>query len=115
MHLKKEPMISVIIPMHNAQDYIEKCIRSLQSQTYSNIEIIIIDDGSTDKSCERVMDLAEYDPRIIYKHTENHGVFAARNTGLDMVKGEYIAFIDSDDFVKENWLEAMYEMLASGG
>jgi len=100
-------MISVIVPIYNVEPYLHECLESILNQTYQNLEILLIDDGSQD-DCGRICDeFARIDPRIRVFHTENHGLSVARNLGLQMAKGEYIGFVDSDD-----WLEPdMYEIL----
>lgn len=102
-------LISVIIPVYNVAEYIDRCVESLLSQTYSNIEIILINDGSKDTSsevCHRLSDLHEDKIKVIDQ--ENKGVSAARNAGLDIASGEYIAFVDADDWVSEDYLEKLY-------
>ena len=98
-------MISVIIPVYNTQDYIEHCVRSVLSQTYSDLQVILVDDGSPDDS-GRIIDAIE-DPRVLVIHQENGGLSAARNTGLDNATGEYIGFIDGDDFVEPDMFETL--------
>lgn len=99
-------MISVIVPVYNVEPYLRKCIESIINQTYRELEILLIDDGSTDRSGEICEDFRR-DSRIRVFHTENRGLSAARNLGLDNACGEYIGFVDSDD-----WIEAdMYELL----
>lgn len=105
--LTEKDMISVIVPVYNVKEYVEKCITSILSQTYSNMEIIIVDDGSTDgsgKICDR---LSELDCRIKVIHQENQGLSAARNAGLDMASGQYIFFCDSDDYIVSDALSKM--------
>lgn len=100
-------LISVIIPVYNVENYLEKCIQSLMNQTYKEIEIILIDDGSTDSSgiiCDK---LAHKDKRIVVKHIKNSGVSNARNVGLNISKGDYIGFVDPDDFVASEMYEKM--------
>ncbi|WP_083638326.1 glycosyltransferase family 2 protein [Anaerostipes sp. 494a] len=104
-----ELLISVIVPAYNIENYIERSIRSIMNQTYSNLEIIIIDDGSTDATGTIIDRLAKEDQRIIPIHKKNEGVSAARNTGLDIAKGEYIGFVDGDDYIGE----CMYDHLLS--
>lgn len=104
-------MISVIIPMYNAEKYVEKCLNSLLKQTYKNLEIIIVNDGSKDNSqaiCEQYM---SQDKRITLINTENRGAGSARNTGIEVAKGEYISFIDSDDYVCADYYERLLHML----
>lgn len=100
-------MISVIIPIYNSENYIERCIKSVCRQTYKNLEIICIDDGSSDSAGKILDECAARDRRIIAIHQTNHGESYARNEGLKLANGEYIAFVDCDD-----WLEpTMYEEL----
>lgn len=96
--------VSIIIPVYNKEKYIERCIKSIIGQTYSNIELIIVNDGSTDNSFKKCKALQEVDNRIIIINQENKGVGEARNTGLDAATGNYIAFIDPDDTIEENYL-----------
>ena len=91
--------ISVIVPVYNVEKYVKRCIDSIVNQSYENLEIILIDDGSTDLSHQICDDLAKKDSRIIVVHKENGGLSSARNTGLDIATGDYIYFIDSDDWV----------------
>lgn len=100
-------MLSVIVPVYNVEKYVEKCIKSIISQTYSNLEIILVDDGSTDKSGEICDEYAKKDNRIKVIHKENQGQSIARNVGMTLATGEFIAFVDSDDSLIEN----MYEVL----
>lgn len=100
-------LISVIIPVYNVERYLERCLDSVVNQTYKNLEIILIDDGSSDGSGEICDKYAKLDKRIIVIHQNNSGVSAARNKGIDIAKGDYISFIDSDDTIEAN----MYEIL----
>lgn len=100
-------MVSIIVPTYNNQGTIKRCIESLTKQSYSNVEIIIIDDGSTDKTPEIIDFQSCQDDRIKVIHKKNGGVSSARNTGLDIVKGYYITFCDSDDFFEENAIEKL--------
>ena len=103
-----KPLISVIVPIYNVEQYLRKCVDSIISQTYRNLEIILIDDGSPDE-CGKICDeYALKDERIIVIHQKNGGLSAARNTGLDICKGEYISFIDSDDFISPFFIEMLY-------
>lgn len=99
--------ISVIIPMYCAESYIRQCMQSVMSQTYRDLEILVIDDGSTDAGPSICKKLAEADGRIKLLHQENQGVSAARNTGLDGANGEYVFFLDSDDAIHPRLLEEM--------
>lgn len=100
-------LISVIIPAYNIEQYIERCLESVCGQTYSRLEIIVIDDGSSDGTGNIIDELAKKDSRIVTIHKENGGVSAARNTGLDIAKGDYIGFVDGDDIIESD----MYELL----
>lgn len=100
----KEELISIIIPIFNAEHTIEKCLNSLRIQTYENIEIIMIDDGSTDRSFEICSKYLEYDSRFKLIKQKNKGVSSARNQGLKIAKGQYIAFVDPDDYVKNTYI-----------
>ena len=104
-----DAMVSIIIPVYNVKDYISDCINSICTQTYKNLQIIIIDDGSTDGSSEICRSLAENDKRILYIHQDNNGVSSARNIGLDNAKGKYICFADGDDLLLPNCVEALIE------
>ena len=105
------PLISVIIPVYNVEKYLIECLDSVVNQTYKNIEIILINDGSTDNSGEICNKYSNKDSRIVVIHKDNEGVSAARNTGLDAAKGEYIGFVDSDDLISENYYESLYNCL----
>ena len=94
---KKENLISVIIPMYNAEKTLDRCLGSILNQSYSNLEIIIVNDGSTDGSVQKVKEYQKKDSRIYLFNEENHGVSHARNEGLKHVNGDYIQFVDSDD------------------
>ena len=101
-------MISIIVPVYNTEEYLEKCVHSIVNQSYTDFELILIDDGSTDR-CGEICDLiALQDNRITVVHKENGGVATARNLGLDIAKGEYVTFIDSDDYVHSDFLKILY-------
>ena len=102
--------ISVIVPVYNAEKYIDRCIQSIIAQTYTNLEVILADDGSPDNSGAICDEWAKKDDRIRVIHKPNGGVSSARNTGLDAAMGDYIAFVDSDDTVKSNWLSDLMDM-----
>lgn len=104
-------MISVIIPIYNVEEYLEKCVNSVLNQTYSDLEIILVDDGSTDNSGKICDELKNKDNRIIVIHQENQGLSAARNAGIAKALGEYIAFVDSDDYIMEDMYETLYKNL----
>lgn len=100
-------LISVVVPVYNVENYLAKCINSILNQTYSNIEVILVDDGSTDSSSQICNNFAENDSRINVIHKPNGGVSSARNIGIEVATGDYICFVDSDD-----WLELDYFELA---
>jgi glycosyltransferase involved in cell wall biosynthesis len=107
----EKPLISVIIPVYNVEDYLHKCLDSIISQTYENLEIIVVNDGSTDNSAQICEEYAKKDSRIKLLHKENGGLSSARNAGLDIADGEYIGFVDSDDFIEKNMYERMLNAL----
>ncbi len=105
------PKLSVIVPVYNVEAYVEKCLRTLVEQTLEDIEIIVVNDGSTDNSKEIVQKLAKQFPeKIIYVEKENGGLSDARNYGMPYAKGEYIAFLDADDYVEKDMYQKMYEL-----
>ncbi|MFA9375900.1 MAG: glycosyltransferase family 2 protein [Lachnotalea sp.] len=105
------PLISIIIPIYNCELFINECINSIISQSYTNLQIIFIDDGSTDKSGTICDEFAQLDQRIIVIHQKNSGVSSARNKGLSYANGKYIAFIDSDDYVAIDFIEKLYHKI----
>lgn len=106
-----KPRVSVIIPVYNTEAYVEEAIRSIMNQTLRDIEIIIIDDGSTDNSLTLIKKLAVEDNRIAYHSQANQGQSVARNVGIEKARGEYIYFMDSDDFLEEEALECCNERI----
>lgn len=102
-------LISVIVPVYNVEKYLRKCIDSILSQTYTNLEIILVDDGSVDNSGRICDEYKEKDSRIVVIHKENGGLSSARNAGIDMAHGEYIGFIDSDDYIDSDMYEELYK------
>ena len=105
------PKVSIIVPIYNVEMYIEKCLETLVNQTLKDIEIILVNDGSKDGSAEIAKKyLEKYPEKIVYLEKENGGLSDSRNYGLPHAKGEYIAFLDSDDYVEENMYEEMYEL-----
>ena len=101
--------ISVVVPVYNVEPYLHKCLRSVVNQTYHNLEIILVDDGSSDKSGAICDEYAAVDDRVAVIHRKNAGVGAARNIGLNAATGEWIAFIDSDDWIDMNYFEKIME------
>lgn len=100
-------MISIIVPVYNIQEYLQRCVDSLLNQTYRDIEIILVDDGSTDTSGQLCDQLAKQDRRIRVIHKPNGGLSDARNAGIEVAKGEWLAFVDSDDWVESSFLEQL--------
>ena len=98
-------LVTVIIPLYNCEDQIKRCIDSILAQTYKNIEVVVIDDGSTDNSYDVVANMN--DPRIRLYTQENHGVSYTRNKGMDLAKGEWLTFVDSDDYIEPDMIERM--------
>lgn len=112
MH-SQEPLISVIVPVYNVSAYLDRCMQSLVGQTYRNLEIILVDDGSTDNSGQLCDLWAEKDSRIRVIHRKNNGLSQARNTGLDAATGDYITFVDSDDILSPHLCQVLFD--AMGG
>lgn len=105
-----QPLISVIVPCYNVEEYLPKCIESILNQTYRNLEILLVDDGSPD-NCGRICDeYAAKDSRIRIIHKKNGGLSDARNAALDVMTGEYVTFIDSDDYVSDDYVEYLYPL-----
>ena len=104
----QQPLISIIIPCYNIEPYLAKCLDSVLAQTYQNIEVICINDGSKDETGKILDEYARKDSRVIAIHKENGGVTSARFAGLDVAKGEWIGFIDGDDIIDENMYERLY-------
>ena len=107
MTKKLNSLVSVIVPIYKVEDYLDECVKSIVDQTYKNIEIILVDDGSPDHCPQKCDEWAKNDLRIRVVHKQNGGLSSARNAGLDVAKGEYIAFVDSDDFITPDYVEEM--------
>lgn len=103
------PLISVIVPVYNILEYLPRCVASITAQTYTNLEIVLVDDGSTDGTGALCDELAKGDERIRVFHKENGGSSSARNLALSKVRGEYIGFVDSDDYISENMYQCLYD------
>jgi len=103
--------ISIIVPVYQTEIYLEKCIKSIQNQTYHHLEIILIDDGSTDNSGKLCEKFALEDPRIKVIHKENEGLSATRNLGIEMSTGDYITFVDSDDWISEDYCQTLVDAI----
>lgn len=99
--------VSVIVPVYNVEKYLRKCVESIKNQTYQNLEIILVDDGSTDCSGKICDDLSQSDDRIVVIHKENGGLSDARNVGMDASSGDYIGFVDSDDYIDKDFYEIL--------
>lgn len=106
---QKGILLSVIVPVYNAAPYLKRCIESITNQTYKNLEIILVDDGSKDNSYSICKSFADKDSRIVLTQQANAGSSVARNTGLDLATGQYIAFIDSDDYVRSDMFQKMID------
>lgn len=104
-------MISIIVPVYNVKEYLERCLQSVCGQTYRNLEIILIDDGSTDGSGELCDWFAQEDERVRVIHQENAGQSVARNRGLDIARGEYFGFVDGDDWIEPDMYEFLYRLM----
>lgn len=104
----KEELISVIVPVYNVERYLEKCIESICGQTFSDLEIILVDDGATDRSCEICDEWAQKDSRIRVIHKPNGGLSDARNAGIEVASGKWFMFVDSDDTITPDTVERLY-------
>ena len=106
-----EELVTIVVPVYKVEKYIDKCINSILSQTYKNLEIILVDDGSPD-DCGKICDrYAKLDTRINVIHKENGGLSDARNAGNDVAKGKFISFIDSDDYIEPEYIEILYKAI----
>lgn len=106
-----EELISVIIPVYNVEKYLDRCMQSVLMQTYQNLEIILVDDGSTDTSGKLCDEYAKNDKRVRVIHKENGGASSARNQALDIATGKYIGFVDADDWIAEDMYQYLHELL----
>ena len=109
--MQKKKKISIIIPVYNVEKYLSRCLESVINQSYKNIEIIIVNDGSTDNSFDICNKYKKKDKRVILIDQNNQGLSGARNTGLKHATGEYICFIDSDDYVEKDYVEYLYKLI----
>lgn len=107
----KNPDISIIVPVYNVEKYLPQCLESLINQTYANIEIICVNDGSTDNSLEILDKYAKRDSRIIVINQKNSGVSVARNAALKIISGKYLMFVDGDDWIELNNCETAYNLI----
>lgn len=106
-----KPVISVIVPIYNVEEYLDACLKSIQDQTFRDFEVLLINDGTPDNSMEIAMRYVQQDDRFRLFNNENQGLSYARNFGLERAQGDYIAFIDSDDRINEEYLEKLYEAI----
>jgi len=104
-----EPLISVIVPVYDMEKYLDECVVSILGQTYSNFELVLVDDGSKDSSGAMIDAWGKKDDRVIAIHKPNGGISSARNRGIDIAKGEYLVFVDSDDYVAPEYLEVLLQ------
>lgn len=111
--MKKEELVSIVVPVYNVEEYLEKCLNSIVNQTYKNLEIVCIDDGSPDHSINILNKFAEKDNRIKIIRQKNKGLSGARNTGIKNSSGKYITFVDSDDWIEKNMIELLLKKAES--
>lgn len=105
------PLISIIVPIYNVEDYLEECINSLIQQTYHNLEIVLVNDGSTDRSLQICETFKVLDKRIVLISQENQGLSSARNTGIKRMHGDFFTFVDSDDYLEKNFIKKLYDAI----
>lgn len=108
---QETPLVSIIVPVYQVKEYIGECVESLLAQTYTNLEILLVDDGSTDGSGEICDEYAAKDSRVRVVHQKNQGAAGARNTGLNLAVGEYVAFVDSDDVITCTYVKELYRLI----
>lgn len=108
---QETPLVSIIVPVYQVEAYISECVESLLAQTYTNLEILLVDDGSTDSSGEICDEYAVKDDRVRVVHQQNQGAAGARNKGLNLASGEYVAFVDSDDMITSDYIEELYGLI----
>lgn len=104
-----KPDISIIVPFYNSEKYLERCIKHIKNQDFTNFEVILVDDGSTDNSPKICNEIVKSDPRFQYAPKENGGVSSARNLGISVARGKYLAFVDSDDFINPEYCRVLFE------
>ena len=109
----EQSLVSIVIPVYNVENYIKECVESIRKQTYSNLEIILVDDGSTDKSGIICDEYAKCDSRVVVLHQENQGVVCARKSGIAYATGEYLCFVDSDDYIKRDMIDFFINHIGS--
>ena len=109
--MNKEVLVSIIIPIYNSEKYLERCLKSISNQYFTDFECIMINDGSVDNSEKICLKYSQIDDRFIYCRKENGGVSTARNTGLEICNGEYICFVDADDFIENNTISVLHNIM----
>ena len=107
--MTKQPLLTIIVPVYNILEYLPRCVHSITAQTYRNLEILLVDDGSTDGTGELCDRLAGEDSRIRVLHKENGGSSSARNLAIEQARGEYLGFVDSDDYIEPDMYERLYQ------
>ena len=108
-------MLTIVVPIFNVEEYLQRCLKSIQSQTYTDFEVIMVDDGSTDGSSEIARNYSTKDKRFRYVYQQNNGQGSARNRGIRMANGDFLCFVDSDDFVHNQYLELLYKTAQENG
>ncbi|MEK6518581.1 glycosyltransferase family 2 protein [Bacillus thuringiensis] len=108
-------LVSIIVPAYNVDKFIEKCLSSILEQTYINIEVIVVDDGSTDKTGQLIDNISQQDSRVSVIHKKNAGVSAARNSGIEISTGDYLVFVDADDYIAQDYVEYMLSLIENTG
>ena len=107
--MQQDILVSVIVPVYNVEAYLGRCVDSILAQTYRNLEVILVDDGTKD-NCDRICDdYAAGDPRIRVIHKENGGLSSARNAGIDIARGDFLEFVDSDDWIEPDAVESLLQ------
>lgn len=109
--MKNRPIISIIVPIYNVESYLERCIESILNQSFKEFELILVNDGSTDSCKDICNEYKKRDSRIVVVNKKNEGVSSARNLGLDLAKGEYIGFIDPDDFINKDMYKILFDTI----
>ena len=110
---RMEELISIVVPVYNVEKYLGKCLDSILGQTYRNLEIIVVDDGSTDHSGSICDEYGKKDPRVAVIHQDNQGVSAARTSGIGKARGQYVGFVDGDDWIAEGMYQDLYRAMKS--
>lgn len=113
--MSDKPLVTVIVPVYGVEAYLDRCVQSIVDQTYGNLEIILVDDGSPDRCPELCDAWAEKDPRVRALHKPNGGLSSARNAGLDTCRGEYVSFVDSDDWISPHMIERLLDACLTEG